>query len=84
MVVLTANRAGEPAPVDGAAAVDQLEETVSVYLDAGPCTPGPPSSIVDLTQPEPRILREGAIATAALLAVLPTLRSPDDAVAGTP
>jgi len=79
MAVLTANRSGEAPPVDCDQAVEQLGEAVSVYLDAGGCRPGPPSTIVDLTQPEPRLLREGALTAVELAAVLPSLVVPDEA-----
>lgn len=79
MAVLTANRSGERPPTDCDGAVDQLGEAVSVYLDGGACQPGPPSSIVDLTEPEPRLLREGALPAAELTALLPSLVVPDDA-----
>jgi L-threonylcarbamoyladenylate synthase len=78
MVVITANRSGEPPPLDCDAAVEQLGDAVSVYLDAGPCVAGPPSSVVDLTGPEPRLLREGAVPAAELRSVLPGLVVPDE------
>jgi hypothetical protein len=43
------------------AAQDQLGESVSVYLDGGPCADNVPSTIVDLTGPIPKVLRSGAI-----------------------
>jgi hypothetical protein len=43
------------------AAQEQLGESVSVYLDGGPCTEGVPSTILDLTGVIPKVLRAGAI-----------------------
>ncbi len=37
-----------------------LREHVAAILDAGPL-PGTPSTVLDLTGPEPRVLREGAV-----------------------
>ena len=44
-----------------AQAREQLGDSVAVYLDGGPCAIGQPSTIVDLTGPGPRIVREGAV-----------------------
>jgi tRNA threonylcarbamoyl adenosine modification protein (Sua5/YciO/YrdC/YwlC family) len=73
MAVVTANRPGEPAPVSCEAAVDQLGDAVSVYLDAGPCAAGPPSTVVDLRGVEPRLLREGAVPASDLRSMFPDL-----------
>jgi tRNA threonylcarbamoyl adenosine modification protein (Sua5/YciO/YrdC/YwlC family) len=77
MAVVTANRAGGPVPLDCDAAVEQLGDAVSVYLDAGPCVAGPPSTIVDLREVTPRLLREGAVPAAELASMLPDLVIPD-------
>jgi len=78
MAVVTANRPGGPVPLDCDAAVEQLGDAVSVYLDAGPCTTGPPSTIVDLREVQPRLLREGAVSVADLRSMLPELVVPDE------
>jgi L-threonylcarbamoyladenylate synthase len=78
MVVVAANRVGETAPTDCDAAVDQLGSSVSVYLDGGPCSPSPPSTIVDLTSEPPQVLREGALAPDLLREVMPELALPRD------
>jgi len=44
----------------------QLGAAVGVYLDGGPRPSATPSSIVDLTGDEPRLLREGALSAAQL------------------
>jgi len=41
-----------------------------VYLDGGPCRARVASTIVDLTGPDPVVLREGEVTTAALKEVL--------------
>lgn len=45
---------------------DELLRAVAAVLDVGPL-PGTPSTVVDLTGPEPRILREGAVPAAEAL-----------------
>jgi tRNA threonylcarbamoyl adenosine modification protein (Sua5/YciO/YrdC/YwlC family) len=61
MAVSSANRTGQPSAMDPHEAERQLGEVVSVYLDAGPSLDNVPSTILDLTGPIPRVLREGAI-----------------------
>ena len=46
---------------------------VAVALDVGD-VPGTPSTVVDLTGPEPRVLREGAVSTVEALARMAELR----------
>jgi len=62
----SANRHGE-APATTAAEVAGLGAAVDVVLDGGPCT-GEPSTVVDCTGAEPRLLREGSVRWADLLA----------------
>ncbi|ONI83442.1 threonylcarbamoyl-AMP synthase [Saccharothrix sp. ALI-22-I] len=61
MAVSSANKSGFPPAGTAAEAVDQLGEDVSVYLDGGPATENIASTIVDLTGPDPVVLREGAV-----------------------
>ncbi len=44
-----------------------------MYLDGGPCASRTPSSIVDVTGPTPRLLREGALSFEQLREVVPDL-----------
>jgi tRNA threonylcarbamoyl adenosine modification protein (Sua5/YciO/YrdC/YwlC family) len=48
-----------------------LTPGIDLYLDAGTLPASKPSTVVDLTGPSPRILREGAVSLDALRAVLP-------------
>jgi tRNA threonylcarbamoyl adenosine modification protein (Sua5/YciO/YrdC/YwlC family) len=66
----SANVSGQPAATTVAQANAQLGDLVSVYLDGGPCVTAVASTIVDLTADSPRILREGAVPTAAVAEVL--------------
>ncbi|MBO0776683.1 MAG: threonylcarbamoyl-AMP synthase, partial [Actinobacteria bacterium] len=78
LAVSSANRSGEPPATTAAEAQAQLGESVAVYLDGGPA-PGPvPSTIVDLTGPLPRLLRQGVIPADRLRQVV-TLAGEEDA-----
>lgn len=76
LAVSSANRTGNPAPTTAMDARLQLGAAVAVYLDAGP-TPSAalPSSIVDVTGDQPRLLRAGALDVDQLRAVVPDLQT---------
>ena len=61
MAVSSANRHGQPAATTADEAEQQLGESVSIYLDGGPCADNIPSTILDLTGSIPKVLRSGAI-----------------------
>jgi tRNA threonylcarbamoyl adenosine modification protein (Sua5/YciO/YrdC/YwlC family) len=69
MAVSSANRTGQPPAMTTDEAEKQFGEAVSVYLDGGPCIESVPSTILDLTGPIPRVLREGAISVERLRTV---------------
>jgi tRNA threonylcarbamoyl adenosine modification protein (Sua5/YciO/YrdC/YwlC family) len=62
----SANRHGEPACTTAKALAEALPG-VALVLDAGPCD-GAPSTVVDSTGEQPKLLREGAVAWADVLA----------------
>jgi len=66
LAVSSANRSGMPAAVEVVEAVEMLGEAVAVYLDSGPAPGGEASTILDVTGPTPRVLRQGAISVASL------------------
>ncbi|AWV47798.1 threonylcarbamoyl-AMP synthase [Mycobacterium leprae] len=70
MAVSSANVSGQPAAVDVDGARGQLGELVGVYLDAGPSAQQAASTIVDLTEATPRILRAGPVSVARIAEVL--------------
>ena len=70
MAVSSANISGQPAAVTVAEATEQLSDVVDIYLDAGPAEQQTASTIVDLTGPTPRLLREGPVAADDIAAVL--------------
>jgi L-threonylcarbamoyladenylate synthase len=89
MAVSSANLTGSPPATTAGEAVVQLGDSVSVYLDGGPCPGGVPSTIVDLTGSVPRLLRAGAIPmdrlreVAALVTAAEPAAAPPDEPAGT-
>ena len=70
MAVSSANVSGQPPATTMAAARDQLGEEIAVYLDGGTSPKAEASTIVDMTGRSPRVLREGAVSTAAIAEVL--------------
>jgi L-threonylcarbamoyladenylate synthase len=69
LVATSANLAGKEPPLTCAAAVLALGGVAAVALDSGPGG-AVPSTIVDLTGEAPRLVREGAVPWAQILAVL--------------
>jgi len=66
LVSTSANRSGEPPITTPEMLADDLLEALDALLDAGP-REGQPSTIVDVTGDEPRIVREGDPAFAQFL-----------------
>ena len=77
MAVSSANLSGSPPATTAAAALDQLGDSVSVYLDGGPCEADVPSTIVDLTGDMPRLLRVGVLPIGKLREVAAVAMGPD-------
>jgi L-threonylcarbamoyladenylate synthase len=73
MGVSSANKSGRPAPATCDEAVEQLGESVSIYLDGGPSGDPLASTIVDVTDVVPRVQRLGAIGLDLLREVAPDL-----------
>lgn len=73
LAVSSANLTGQPAAVDAAAANAMLGPATAVILDGGPSAAGEGSTILDCTQLQPRILREGALKTPDLIKALTAL-----------
>jgi tRNA threonylcarbamoyl adenosine modification protein (Sua5/YciO/YrdC/YwlC family) len=77
MAVSSANLSGSPSAMTAAEARDQLGELVSVYLDGGTVAGGVASTILDLTGPQPRLLRRGAISLGRLREVAAVVTGAD-------
>jgi L-threonylcarbamoyladenylate synthase len=71
LAVSSANYSGQPPATTADDAVEQLGESVAVYLDGGKCPGDVPSTIVDLTGSVPRLLRPGVITPDRLREVVP-------------
>ena len=77
MAVSSANISGQPAALTCDEAIEQLGDSVSVYLDGGPLggAGGAPSTIVDFTRHDDgEVLRRGAISVETLRETAPSLR----------
>ena len=60
----SANRFGRVSPTTAAHVRADLGDDVDLVLDGGPCRVGVESTIVDVTRPEPAILRVGGVGAA--------------------
>jgi L-threonylcarbamoyladenylate synthase len=68
----SANRPGERDPRSVEEIPDELRTSCAAVLDVGPL-PGTPSTVLDLTGPEPVVVREGAVSAAEALERLRSL-----------
>jgi len=69
LTATSANLAGEMEMADPAGVAAVFRGRIDVIVDGGPSPGGAPSTIVDLTSAEPRILREGAVPSARIRAL---------------
>jgi L-threonylcarbamoyladenylate synthase len=70
LAVTSANRSGEPTPPDCEGVRAVLGDAVTVYMCDDPRPAGPPSTVLDLTGPEPAVLREGVLDPETVLSAL--------------
>ena len=73
LAVSSANLTGRPPAADADAAEEMLGEDVSVIIDCGPAERDEPSTIIDVTGTQGRVLRAGALSLDALNEVLEPL-----------
>jgi L-threonylcarbamoyladenylate synthase len=66
----SANRSGQVSPTSARHVLDGLRGRIQAVLDSGPCNVGIESTVLDLSRPEPRLLRPGGMTTEALEACL--------------
>ena len=66
IVAPSANISGEPPPTTAQEVLEYLDGKIELILDAGPTRLKVSSTVVDITQTPPRILREGSISEAEL------------------
>lgn len=67
LAATSANRSGEETPPTCDGVQEALGDSVSVYLCGGPALGQTPSTILDLTSDEPRVLRSGLISPEDIL-----------------
>ena len=67
LTATSANVSGQPPATEPLIVLDSLSG-VDVVLDAGPAPGGLPSTVVDVTGPDPRLIRAGAISWEEVLA----------------
>jgi L-threonylcarbamoyladenylate synthase len=79
LAATSANLHGAPDPARLEDVSPEILDGVGVALDAGEL-PGTPSTVVDLTRPEPVVLREGAVSAAEALARAARALSSDPAL----
>jgi tRNA threonylcarbamoyl adenosine modification protein (Sua5/YciO/YrdC/YwlC family) len=77
MAVTSANLTGQPPATTVDEAIEQLGDTVSVYLDGGQTRSATASTIVDVTGDVPRVLRAGPLDLDRLRAVVPDVVAAD-------
>lgn len=64
------NTSGRPSPTTAAHMAEDMEGRIDAIVDGGPCSVGVESTIVDLTETPPRLLRPGGITLEQLESVL--------------
>lgn len=70
LAVSSANLSGRPTPGDCGSLREAFGDRVEVYLCVGNSHGGEPSTVVDLTERDPRVLRPGAVDPDEVLAAL--------------
>ncbi len=66
----SANRSGQVSPTTPAHVLDGLGGRIAAILDTGPCPVGLESTVLDLTNSQPFILRPGGIPEEAIVALI--------------
>jgi tRNA A37 threonylcarbamoyladenosine synthetase subunit TsaC/SUA5/YrdC len=61
LTATSANRSGEAPATTAEEVRARVDEALSLLLDGGPAPGGPPSTIVDVSGAEPRLVRAGAV-----------------------
>jgi L-threonylcarbamoyladenylate synthase len=70
MAVTSANLSGQSSPSTASEVVDQLGGRIALVLDGGATPGGIPSTVVDCTGVEPKILRQGPVSSAEIRSFL--------------
>jgi len=75
----SANRSGAVSPTTAAHVAASLGGRVALILDGGPCRIGLESTVLDLSEPTPRLLRSGAVVLEDLAAEIGPVEDRTDA-----
>ncbi len=70
LAATSANISGGPNPTTAQAVLEQLEGRIELIIDGGECPGGIPSTVVDCSQEQPKILREGGIHSDEIMDIL--------------
>ncbi|WP_270647956.1 L-threonylcarbamoyladenylate synthase [Paeniclostridium hominis] len=73
LVAPSANLSGKPSTTNAEHCFDDLNGKISCILDGGSCSIGLESTIIDMSTPEPILLRPGAISVEEICNVIPNL-----------
>jgi len=76
----SANRSGRPSTTTAEHCIEDLDGRIDLILDGGPCDIGVESTIVDLTEADPVLLRPGAVTVEMLTKTLGKEPAKDKAV----
>src|SRR5215216_5664187 len=74
MAVTSANISGKQSPVTAQEVYDQLKDRIALIIDGGKTPGGVPSTLVDCTSAEIKVLREGPISLDELFSALNDFR----------
>lgn len=66
----SANLSGRPSPTTAAHVLDDLGDRIPLILDGGPCTIGLESTVLDLSEGDPIVLRPGGVSRREIEEVL--------------
>ncbi|MFB3896203.1 MAG: L-threonylcarbamoyladenylate synthase [bacterium] len=66
----SANLSDKPSHTDAKEVIAELGDQIDLILDAGVCGSGKPSTVIDLTTEQPKVLREGEILITQINAIL--------------
>jgi len=69
----SANLSGKPSTTDGSHVIEDLFGKVDAIIDAGKCTVGLESTVVDMVSSPPAVLRPGGISFKQIRMIIPTL-----------
>jgi L-threonylcarbamoyladenylate synthase len=81
----SANRSGQVSPTSARHVLEGLNDRIDAVLDSGPCVVGVESTVLDLSGPEPVLLRPGGVTVEDMEACIgPILRRRPDAILRSP